>query len=256
MDDSTAEVNASDLTERRPENSRDPGAEYSRSGLDHSQRLTIEAVYDLPYFKHSNWVLKNLAGNWQVSPIYTYETPEYVTPSSETNSNLNGDSGAISRTYINGKGNKQVGSGVYPVYSTSITGVCFDAHGNPIPYCSENLVGYMAKNPGAYYITSGQGTLPTASRNSLAGRPIDNLTATAGKTISFTERYSFQFQAQAFNVFNHSQFVPGAIDGIGGTSTAGVASNYLNPNSALFNNPTKQWTANARSMQLSAKFIF
>jgi hypothetical protein len=251
MDDSTAEVNASDLTERRPENSRDPGAEYSRSGLDHSQRLTIEAVYDLPYFKHSNWVMKNLAGNWQVSPIYTYETPEYVTPSSETNSNLNGDSAAISRTYINGKGNKQVGSGVIPVYSSSISGGCGSA-----VYCTGNLIGYQATTPNAYYVTSGKGTLPTAERNSLAGRPIDNLTATAGKTISFTERYAFNFQAQVFNVFNHSQFVPGAINGIGGTATAGVAADYLNPNSATFNNPTKQWTANARTMQLSAKFIF
>ena len=33
----------------------------------------------LPWFKQSNWLMKNIVGNWTASPIYTYETPEFVT---------------------------------------------------------------------------------------------------------------------------------------------------------------------------------
>ena len=186
MDDSTAEVNASDLTQRRPQSSRDQHAEYSRSALNRTNRLTVEAVYDLPYFKHSNFLLKNLVGNWQLSPIYTYESPEYVTPSSEDQFQLERRfRWNLSHVYNNG-GNKQVGSGVIPVYSTTLAGNCTP----PATTCNGNLVGYLAKNQNAYYITSGKGTLPDAERNTLAGRPIDNLTVAAGKRINFTERYS------------------------------------------------------------------
>jgi hypothetical protein len=255
LDDSTAEVNASELTQRRPQNSRNQHAEYARSALDRNQRFTLEAVYDLPYFKHSSFLLKNLAGNWEVSPIYTYETPEYVTPSSEVNSNLNGDSGGISRTFFNTAGNKQVGSGVYTVYSTNPTLVALCGAG--VTQCNADTVGYVAQNPNAGYITSGPGTIPNAERNTLAGRPIDNVDISALKRISFGDRYSFEFIAQAFNLLNHSQFVPGSLNDITGTSTAGIATAYLDPSKgSLFNNPTKEYTANARTMQLVAKFNF
>jgi hypothetical protein len=254
MDDSTAEVNASALTERRPQNSLNQHAEYARSALSRANRLTVEAVYDLPYFKHSNFLMKNLAGNWQISPIYTYESPEYVTVTSNTNSNLNGDSAGISRTIVNPAGNKAEGSAVIPVYSTTIA--CPAGTG---PRCNDNLVGYDATNPGAYYVVAGQGTLPNAERNTLAGRPIDNLSVAAGKRITFTERYSFEFQAQAFNVLNHSQFVPGQIDGIGSTSTTTSNTSlvdYLTPGSSNFNQPQSVYLAHARTMQLTAKFNF
>ena len=252
MDDSTAEVNASDLTQRRPQDSRNQHAEYARSALDRAQRLTIEAVYDVPYFKHSNWLLKNVVGNWAISPIYTYETPEYVTVSSEANSNLNGDSAAISRTYVNATGNKQAGSAVIPVYSTTLAGNCAGGAAT----CSNNLVGYLAEDPSAYYIVAGKGVLPNSERNTLAGRPIDNVTVAAQKRINFTERYAFEFSAQAYNVLNHAQYVPGTIDNIGATSTAGVASTYLGAGSAVFNKPELQWGNHARTMQLAAKLIF
>jgi len=264
MDDSTAEVAASDLTQRRAENSQNIHQEYSRSALDRTHRVTLEAVYDVPYFKHSGFLLKNLAGNWQISPIYTYESPEYVTPSSEVNSNLNGDAGTISRTIYNANAPKGSSSNVFPVFNTAsaATGDCIsDISSDGLadaatPDCSPFIVGYVQEKANAQYVTAGPGTLPTAERNTLAGRPINNLTMAAGKRISFTERYAFEFQAQAFNLLNHAQYVPGGIDGIGGTSTFGAATNYLDPGSPIFNQPQKLWTNHARSLQLAAKFSF
>lgn len=255
MDDSAPEVNASALTERRPQDSRNQHAEYSRSAMDRTQRLTVEAVYDFPLFRHSNFLMRNLVGNWQISPIYTYETPELVTATSVINSNRNGDSGAISRTIINPNGSKQVGSGIVSVYSTTLAGLC----GAGVSRCNANLVGYQATNPNAYYIPAGSGTLPNQERNTLPGRPIDNLTLTAGKKIAFNERYAFEFQAQAFNALNHAQYVPGGVDGIGLTSTTSANTsiiNYLNPASANFNQPQTVYNNHPRTMQLAAKFDF
>ena len=74
IDDSTAEVFSTYTNPRRVQDFQNLRAERASSALDHRQRFTMAAVYDLPYFKTGNWFIKNLVGNWQVSPIYTYET--------------------------------------------------------------------------------------------------------------------------------------------------------------------------------------
>ena len=122
--------------------------------------------------------------------------------------------------------------------------------------CSASTVGYLAKNPNAYYIVAGVGTLPTAARNTLPGLPIDNVDFSASKKIAITERLGFEFQALAFNVLNHSQYVPGSTSTIAGTSTASNATAYINPASAAFNLPGKEYTAHARSMVLVGKLVF
>ena len=35
--------------------------------------------------------MKNIVGNWQFAPIYTFQSPEYATVQSGDDSNLNGD---------------------------------------------------------------------------------------------------------------------------------------------------------------------
>ena len=65
----------------------------SSSALDHRQRLTVETLYNLPYFnKSASWFMKNLVGNWEFAPIYTYQTGTLFTVQSGVDNNLNGDS--------------------------------------------------------------------------------------------------------------------------------------------------------------------
>jgi hypothetical protein len=256
MDDATATVNSTSLTPRRPQDSQDVAADYSRSALDRTHRITLAVVYDLPFFKTSTWLLKNTMGNWEISPIYTYESPEYYTVLSGVNSNLNGEGGAIDRTIYNANGVKHTGSAVNALYDSQRKGLCgVDDNGNPIVECSANLVAYQAVNPNAEYIEAGAGTLPTTGRNTEPIRPIDNFDATAVKRFNFTERYKLEFQAQAFNVLNHSQFIPGAIDNVNDISNTSAA-NFQTVTNGLFNQPGKMFTANARTMQLSLKLDF
>jgi Carboxypeptidase regulatory-like domain len=251
MDDATADVFSTVLTPRRPQNSRDVKADYSRSALDRTHRLTLAAVYDLPYFKSSGWLMKNVVGNWEVAPIYTYESPEYYTVLSGVNSNLNGDSTAIDRTIYNKNGKAGTGSAVTAIYDPSRASLC----AAPATTCNANLVAYQAVDPTARYITAQAGSLPTGQRNTQPINPINNLDATAVKRFNFAERYAMEFSAGAFNVLNHAQYIPGTVDNI---NSPGYTSQILfqtasNPG---FNQANKFFTANARSMQLALKFTF
>ena len=92
FDNSTADVFSTVLTPRRPQNFACFSCDYSTSALDRRHRVTLAATYDLPFFKNDNWFMKNIVGNWQFSPIYTFQSPEYATVQTGADSNLNGDS--------------------------------------------------------------------------------------------------------------------------------------------------------------------
>jgi hypothetical protein len=242
MDNATAEVFATTLAPRRPQNPRDLGAEYSRSVLDHANRLTIEANYNFQLSKKDNWLARNVLGNWVVSPIYTYQSPEWATVLNGSNALITGDGAYVGRTIINPHGVKNTASAV-----TSVT----DSGGN--------VVGYSAVNPNAYYIQAGNGALPDSSRQTLSGRPIDNLDLSAYKRFTAFEHYTFEFGAQALNVLNHAQYISGSIDDVGTYSYTGLGYTTIlsgTQPSSLFAHPELNFGNNPRVMQLSAKLIF
>ncbi len=277
MDDATAEVFATVLTPRRQQNSQCISCDYSRSALDRTNRVSLEVLWDLPYYKNSdNFFLRNVVGNWKVAPIYTYESPEYATVLSGVNSNLNGDSGtAISRTIINPNGVKGTGTGsVARVNSVAcdpaatsgplfITGNGLGSGNAIVPKCNANVVGYTAGSisggafapSNAYYVQAQSGTLPNGARNSLPVRPINNFDLSAFKRITVREHYSLEFGAQSFNVLNHAQYIPGTVDNVNATSYT-ASYNFQTVTNAFFNHPEKEFLNNARTMQLSLKFAF
>jgi hypothetical protein len=254
MDNATAEVFATTLTPRRPQNSQNVNADYSRSALDRTHRISLEAVYDLQLYKHSSsFLLKNVVGNWTIAPIYTYESPEYATALSNVNSNLNGDSAIIDRTIINPNGVRGTASKVVPQFASNLANLCPPASNGQ---CAANTVGYIAVNPNAYYIQAQGGTLPTGARNTLPTRPINNFDLAAYKRITFRDRYSFEFGAQAYNVLNHAQYTPGTVNNINQTSNTSTYVNFQTVDNAFFGQPGKVFLNNARTMQLSVKLFF
>ncbi len=246
IDDSTADVFSTVLTPRRPQDPQNIALDRSTSALDRRHRLTISAIYDVPFFKESNWFLKNLAGNLEIAPVYTLESPEYATVQSEFDSNLAGDS-FTDRAIFNPQGVAGTGSGVRPLTNSQ-----------------GQVVAYVANNPNAQYVVAGLGALANSTRNSLALPRTNNWDVSLVKRFSFTDKTSFEFLAQAFNVFNHSQFVPGSINQINAVSLIGqplsftttAVRNFLTPSSATFNRPDLVFPNNARTMQLAVKLIF
>ena len=240
IDNSTAEVFATVFTPRRAEDFFNLGLEKASSALDHRQRLTLAAVYDLPWFKHSNnYFMKNLVGNWEVAPIYTYQTGEYYTVQSGVDSNMNGDS-APDRAIDNPNG--------VPNTSSTVSALKNSAG---------QTVAYVANNPNAQYIQAASGAMPNVGRNTLGGRPIDDIDMTFVKRLSFGERYKLEFQGQFFNFLNHPQFIAGRLNDVylDNFSDASYRTMLLtgNPN---FNNPGAVLNSNARSIQVALKLFF
>jgi hypothetical protein len=241
LDNSTADVFSTYTTPRRPQDSQNISPDYSSSALDHRQRFTYAAVYTLPIFQQSgtNWFLKNLVGNWDIAPIYTYQTGTLATAQSGVDSNLNGDT-AGDRTIINTGGNPSLGSGV-----TALTN------------SAGQTVAYLANNPGAEYIVAPKGTLANGGRNTLQLNPIDDIDLSLIKKFSITERAKIQFGIRATNIFNHPQYTGGFLNDVapnGQTSTN--VHNALIPSASTFEQWSQVFSSNPRSVQLSAKFTF
>jgi hypothetical protein len=248
IDNSTADFFSTSLTPRRPQDFQNWDAERSVSPLSRTHRFTLAAVYDLPFFKNGNWLMRNIVGNWGFSPVYTYESPQWATVQSATDSNLNGDS-AGDRAIFNPGGVKGTGSGVTPLLNTA-----------------GDTVGYLANNPNAQYIVAGAGALATSARNTLATDPTNDFSLATYKDINITERVKFRIGAQFANILNHPQYIPGSNPGqglgvndvtsfiTGPNSTSYL--NYLTPGNAIFNNPKAVFASNARTIGLVAKFTF
>jgi len=248
IDNSTADFFTTSLTPRRPQDFQNWAADKSVSALSRTHRLTIAAVYDLPFFRNDSWVMRNIVGNWSFSPVYTYESPQWATVQSATDSNLNGDS-AGDRTILNPNGVKGTGSGVTPLLNSS-----------------GDTVAYLANNPNAQYIVAGPGALSNVGRNTLATRPTNDFSLSTYKDVSITERVKFRIGAQFANILNHPQYIPGSNPGqglgvndvtsflTGPNSTSYL--NYLTPGNAIFNNPKAVFASNARTIALVGKITF
>jgi hypothetical protein len=251
IDNSTATLSTSALSQRRPQDFGDLTPEKANSALDRRHRLTLQALYDVPWYKGSkNWFAKNLVGNWEIVPVYMYESPEYFTVYSGTNGNFNGDAGTIYRSVINPTGAAGTSSAVYGL----------DRNGNVISATASaatvnTVVAWVAKNSNARYIQAAAGAFANGGRNTEPTRPINNVDFTLLKRFSIKERYSFETSMQAYNLFNHPQFIPGSIDNTARVNTSGSTA-YTTLTNALFNNPEKAFSSNPRVVQLVAKFTF
>ena len=238
MDDSAAEVNSTVLSPRRPQDFNNIRADWASSLLDHRQRLTANWIYQTSWFQNDkSWFKRNVLSNYQVSGVYTVESPEYVTPQSATDSNLNGDS-AGDRVIINTNG--------VPGTSSDVTALKNSAGAT---------VAYLANNPNAQFIRAQKGAYATSGRNILAGRGINNWDLNVAKVVTFRERYRFQVRADFFNAFNHPQYTPGAINNVTATNRANVT-NYLTPGNPLFGQFDQVYSSNPRVIQLGAKLNF
>jgi hypothetical protein len=195
----------------------------------------------VPWYKgSSNWLLKNVVGNWQATPIYTFQSPEYATVQSNIDSNLNGDA-APDRSIYNPLGVAGTGSGVTALKNTN-----------------GDVVAYLANTPTAQYIVAGSGALATSAKNTLSTGHINNWDFSLVKRVNVTERQALEFNFQALNIFNHPQYVPGYISEVAPATgyTTGEVHNFLIPTSTAFDQRNLAFTNHPRQIVLVMKYIF
>jgi hypothetical protein len=278
IDNSTADFHSTDLTPRRPQDFTNLGADRANSALDHRHRFTLALLYDEPFFKNGNAFLKNTLGNWEIAPVYTYQTGEWMTAQDGVDANLNGDA-AGDRPIFNPAGVGVTGSGVAPLCRSNIPAADCTL-GNVLNYSftdptsgvvydvADNVVGYKALNPSARYIQAYYGAFANVGRNTVISPPTNNFDLTLVKRFTITERYKVEFLAQAYNLLNHPQFLPCCAAGLGPGALAGAADNVqsqgvtgsprsaLEPQKGIFDNFSAVFPSEARALQLGLKIFF
>jgi Carboxypeptidase regulatory-like domain/TonB-dependent Receptor Plug Domain len=217
-------------------NAYNPAANRADSNFDQRHILNFSYVWDLPFFKEKGW--KNVAlGGWEYSGIFTFSTGS---PFSVT---FPGDNGGV-------------GNGI------SLTTAFADKVGDPNGSGSKTLIpgtgggqnAYQFYNPNAYTTPVGL-TFGDSGRNSLRNPNRTNFDMAMFKHFAIRENIGFEFRAEAFNIFNHTEW--GFINGDGGSAAYNTAN--LNSNTATCCGGTflQVLTAhNPRILQLGAKFIF
>ncbi len=211
-------------------NSYDPALNRASSNFDQRHNLSLSYVYDLPFLRNNNLSGK-LLGGWQYSGIMTFSTGSPFTVT------FPGD-------------NAGVANGV------TTTAAYADIVGDPYAGGHVNIPGQGIQiyNPNAFAAPRGL-TFGDAGRNSLTNPNRTNFDMSLIKNFVIKESMHFEFRAEAFNVFNHTQL--GYINGDGGSGASNSAN--LNSGTSGFGgtNFLQILTAhNARILQLGAKFIF
>jgi hypothetical protein len=183
-------------------NTYDPAANRASSAFDIRHMLNLGWVYDLPFFRTPGLANKILGG-WQYSGIMTALTGTPYTPTNAANYSDNAG--------VGGGGGGASGSGSYP-----------DRIGDPktnIPNVPLSGFGPLNANPSAFAAPQGL-TFGNAGRNSLRNPGYWNFNMALYKNFAVKESMHFEFRAEAFNVFNHTEWGP-----IGGAAGGTAAAN-------------------------------
>ena len=220
-------------------NSYDPSANRASSNFDQRHILNISYVWDMPFFKKPGLTNKVLGG-WELSGIVSYQTgtPFSVIVSSD---NAGVANGIGSSAFADVVGNPRAGVTQAPFCSG-------------FPGLATCQLGPQIYNPNAYATPTAL-TFGDSGRNSLTNPAWTNWDMALFKHFNITERVALEFRAEAFNVFNHTQWQP-----IAGNS--GSAANNLGESNNTFSlDPTTgflQVTAahNARILQFGLKLLF
>jgi hypothetical protein len=207
---------SSDRASQNFANSLDIHSNHASSDSDQRHLLNVNYIYDLPFVKllqslnqlvgsgsdtasASAWTpspaVKTWLGGWELSGITVFETG---TPFSA----VNGGGGDGTATLDNAGVGDSIGLGSYADLMPG-TGV----HGQkPKVAIGGQNVGPLLLNPGAFMAPRGL-TFGDSGRNLLRNPSRTNFNMALLKHFKpFGENPEFEFRAEAFNVFNHTQF--------------------------------------------------
>lgn len=165
-----------------PQNITNLREEYGRSQLDRRHILTVNYVYELPFFKTQQGFAGHVLGGWELSGITTYQTglPFTVTQSR--------DPGGI--------GCRRAET---PVSCRP------DLVGNPnsnAPHTREQFF-----NTSAFAsVPTGVNRVGTSGRGVVTGPSLQRWDFSLFKNIRLGETTRIQLRGEAFNVFNHTNF--------------------------------------------------
>lgn len=170
-----------------PQDSFDIPSEYGRAALDRRHILTVNWIYELPFFRGDRGWAGMLLGGWEVQGIGTYQTglPFTVTTSAFDPAGV----GFIPALVAGGRPNVTCNpnSGAPQTQQQWFNTDCFTPNPASSATDIENVVG-------------------NAGRGIINGPDMKRVDFTISKNFRFTESMRLQLRAEAFNVFNWTNF--------------------------------------------------
>jgi len=217
---------SSDRSDGSLVNSYDFAANRASSNFDQRHIFNFSYVWDVPFFKGTG-LRHTLLGGWEYSGIMSISsgTPFSVLDSTD---------------------NAGVAAGVG-------SGSRADLVGNPNTGFSRTSapdVGPLWYNPAAFATPRGL-TFGNSGRNSLRNPRRTNFDMALFKHFAIKESLAFEFRAEAFNVFNHTEWSSIAGDS-GSAAGGGSQNNTVGASNFLY----VTGVHNARILQLGAKILF
>ncbi len=237
-------------------------AERGLSNYDFPQVLSLLWVYDIPYQKGQNGLLGHVLGGWQVNGTYRYNSGQPWTVEQNVGQGLcdpaNFTGGGLD-TCRPFPGN--------PSAPFTSVGQCTDPAASDCGLMSVNTGSAIAMNQAHFIIndTNAEQFFGTPfsplRRNTERGQAISTVNMAVFKNVKITERLTFQFQAEAFNLFNHQwlgipiQNVNNAATSVLGVTQFGSTAFNANGGDDFAGNSTTDGVTRRR-LQFGGKIIF
>ncbi|MDE3105204.1 MAG: TonB-dependent receptor [Acidobacteriota bacterium] len=195
-----------------PQNIYNLRAERARSDFDVKHRIVFSPVAELPFgrgkaYLNQGWASK-LAGGFQVSSIFTFQTGRPFTVS-DASSNNSGSFQGADRPNVVGNPNAAVDSSTGA--KTHTVAEWFNTHAFALATTS---VVPKGTTPGV------QGQFGNAGRNIVVGPKYVDLDLTVARNFPIHESLSGQFRAEGFDVFNHPNFFNPLTQGVQYSATS------------------------------------
>jgi hypothetical protein len=175
-------------TGNRVQNYFDSKAEKGLADLDHRQRFTTAAVYDLPFGKNRHFAshlpgaVDKMVGGWAIDTILTVQTGYPITVTRSGDPGSVGTSGSLRPDLVCNPNLPADQQTPQRFFNTS----CFVAPETLIP---------------------GDIRYGTAGRGVVTGPGVVNADFSLRKTTEIKERMKLEFRAEVFNAFNHANFI-------------------------------------------------
>jgi hypothetical protein len=204
-----------------------PKYDYGTSGFDRRQVATVSFDYNLPIFQHSAGMSHDVLGGWTVSGIVAMQTGNPLAPGGQ--SDWSGFAGSGQNRP------DQVGRVEITKTKTLSGGKYQTSWYNPNAFAQAGL------DP-----STGLGLYGNAGKNPIPGPGRQNWNLSVYKDFKFTEKTGFQFKAESFNTWNHTQFT-------------GVNGNLISGNLGGGNSPSATYlnaTSDPREFQFGGKIYF
>jgi hypothetical protein len=190
-----------------PVNPVDPSLSRGLSAFDMRHNAVASFHYDLPATQ-SKSLLQALREGWAVGGIVRFTTGLPVTL-------LNNNDTSLLGTIPNGINNNGVDT---PQWS-----------GGPL-HINTNPRGGAPVFDAAQFSLPALGTMGNARRRFFSGPGMENVDVTLSREFHIADDRTFEFRAEAFNVFNHAQFFgPAAVEGNISSGTFGEAVSAMAP---------------------------